>query len=294
MPTRTQLPQLIPSRNPPSTVFTSPGGRRFGKSPPTHHTSLYQNFTPRRAPSSSAMSFWPCSSSSNDGLVNNLKKTGTICSDAVFEAMRKTDRAKYIAQLETPDGGHIGELVAYSDSPHPIGYNQTISAPHMHAHALELGYEAIKDVSNPRILDVGAGSGYLTACFARLVEAKPGARVYGIEIISGLAQFARKNIQTADPELMDSGVVSVHCCNGWDGLPNEAPFHFIHVGAAADVVPQALMDQLAEGGRLVIPLDEERGGQMLVEVTRNGNIFSQRKLMGVCYVPLVRGRKPSL
>jgi protein-L-isoaspartate(D-aspartate) O-methyltransferase len=208
--------------------------------------------------------------------------------------MRKTDRAKYIAQLETPDGGHIGELVAYSDSPHPIGYNQTISAPHMHAHALELGYEAIKDVSNPRILDVGAGSGYLTACFARLVEAKPGARVYGIEIISGLAQFARKNIQTADPELMDSGVVSVHCCNGWDGLPNEAPFHFIHVGAAADVVPQALMDQLAEGGRLVIPLDEERGGQMLVEVTRNGNIFSQRKLMGVCYVPLVRGRKPSL
>lgn len=149
-------------------------------------------------------------------------------------------------------------------------------------------------MEKPRILDVGAGSGYLTACFGHLVETKPGSRVFGVEIISGLAQFARKNIQSADAALVASGIVSVHCCNGWDGLPNEAPFHFIHVGAAANIAPQALLDQLADGGRLVIPLDEERGGQMLVEITRNGNIFSQRKLMGVCYVPLVRGRRPSV
>jgi len=225
--------------------------------------------------------------------VRNLRKAGVIEHDAVFDVMMKTDRANYMPQAETPDGGPIGELSAYADSPHPIGFNQTISAPHMHAHALELGYAAIKDVPHPRILDVGAGSGYLTACFGRLIEAKPG-RVFGIEIISGLTQFAKKNIQVADGDLVDNGIVSVHCCNGGDGLSTESPFHFIHVGAAADVAPQALLDQLADGGRLVIPLDQNRGGQMLVEITRRGNVFSQRKLMGVCYVPLVRGRRPSM
>lgn len=144
----------------------------------------------------------------------------------------------------------------------------------------------------PRILDVGAGSGYLTACFARMVQPQQG-RVFGLEIVSGLAQFARKNLQGADPDLVDTGVVSLHCCNGWDGLPNEAPFQFIHVGAAASEVPPALLDQLADGGRLVLPLDQPHGGQVLVEVTRSGNVYSQQKLMGVCYVPLVRSRKPS-
>lgn len=77
------------------------------------------------------MSFYSCSASTHDGLVGNLRKTGVIRSDAVFDAMLKTDRGKYMAQLETPDGGHVGELACYADSPHPIGYNQTISAPHM-------------------------------------------------------------------------------------------------------------------------------------------------------------------
>lgn len=239
------------------------------------------------------MSFWPCSSDSNAGLVQNLRKTGTIRSDAVYQAMLQTDRAKYMAQGESANGGPIGPLSAYQDAPHPIGFNQTISAPHMHAHALELGYAAIADVNKPRVLDVGAGSGYMTACFGRMVAPKKG-RVFGMELVPGLVQFARKNIQVADSDLLDEGIVSVHHGNGWDGLPNEAPFTFIHVGAAAEIVPQALLDQLADGGRLVMPLDEPRGGQILVEITRHGNAFSQRKLMGVCYVPLVRGRKPSV
>lgn len=158
---------------------------------------------------------------------------------------------------------------------------------------MELCQEAIKDVNKPRILDVGAGSGYLCASFGRLAQLRSG-RVFGIELIPGLVQFAKKNIQVADPELLDDGVVSVHCGNGWDGLPNEAPFHFIHVGAAVEVVPKALMDQLADGGRLVVPVNEPRGGQMLVEITRKGNSFMERKLMAVWYVPLVRERKMSL
>jgi protein-L-isoaspartate(D-aspartate) O-methyltransferase len=239
------------------------------------------------------MSFWPCSSSTNEGLVGNLRKTGVIQSDAVFEAMRRVDRAKYM-QDESPLGVAIGPLTAYCDSPHPIGFNQTISAPHMHAHALELGFNAIRDVARPSVLDVGAGSGYLTACLGRLVEDKQGAHVYGLEVISPLAQFAQKNLKDADGDLLGKGIVSIHVGNGWDGLPNDAPFHYIHVGAAAETPPQALMDQLADGGSLVVPLDQERGGQVLVEITRHGNTFSQRRLMNVCYVPLVRPRKPSV
>ncbi|TMW69677.1 hypothetical protein Poli38472_001833 [Pythium oligandrum] len=238
------------------------------------------------------MSFWPCSSSSNEGLVQNLLRTGAIQSPEVFEAMKKVDRAKYMG-MNSPQSEPISPLRAYCDAPHPIGYNQTISAPHMHAHALELGWAAVKDVAHPRILDVGAGSGYLTACFGRLIEDKPGS-VFGLELVSPLVQFARDNLQHADGDLMEKGVVSIHHGNGWDGLPNDGPFHYIHVGAAAETPPQGLMEQLANGGRLVVPVDEDRGGQMLVEITRNGNVFSQRKLMSVCYVPLVRPRKHSM
>jgi protein-L-isoaspartate(D-aspartate) O-methyltransferase len=158
---------------------------------------------------------------------------------------------------------------------------------------MELCFAAVKDVERPRILDVGVGSGYLLACFGRLAQARNG-HMFGIELLPGLAQFARKNLQSGDGDLLDSGVVSLTCANGWDGLPNKAPFHFIHVGAAAEKVPRALMDQLADGGQLVVPVNEPRGGQMLVEITRNGNEFTQRKLMAVWYVPLVRGRKMSV
>ncbi|RLN64655.1 hypothetical protein BBP00_00003329 [Phytophthora kernoviae] len=235
------------------------------------------------------MSFWPHNPTDMAGLISHLRSKGVVRSEAVANAMVRTDRAKYMAQIETPDGEHVGHLEAYQDSPHPIGYHQTISAPHMHAHAMELGYAAIKDVNKPCILDVGSGSGYLTACLGRLVEEKHG-RVFGLEILPGLVQFSKKNIQVADGDLLDNGIVSVHCHNGWDGLPNEVPFHYIHVGAAAETPPQALLDQLAEGGRMVLPLDEPRGGQMFVEITRHGSCFSQRRLFGVCYVPLVRER----
>ncbi|KAI9895962.1 hypothetical protein PsorP6_019547 [Peronosclerospora sorghi] len=162
----------------------------------------------------------------------------------------------------------------------------------MHGHALELGYAAIKDVATPYVLDVGCGSGYLTACLGHLVADK-GGRVFGVDIVPALVHFAKKNIHAANGALLERGIVTLRVHNGWDGLPNEAPFHYIHVGAAADVPPQALMDQLADGGRLVLPLDGPRGGQIFVEITRHGHAFAQRRLFGVCYVPLVRERKLS-
>ncbi|KAL4111604.1 hypothetical protein PRIC1_003282 [Phytophthora ramorum] len=223
---------------------------------------------------------WPRSSSSNEGLVQNLQKADIVRSAAVFDAMKRTDRALFVPRFVQEE--------AYQDSPCPIGFNQTISAPHMHAHVLELAHATFAGVTKPRVLDVGAGSGYLTAALARLVE-DAGGRVFGLELLPPLAQSARKNVLNAAPDLMKRGVLSLHCYNGWHGLPAEAPFNFIFVGAAVSSPPQALLDQLAEGGQLVIPVDDPRGGQTLVGVTRRGPSFIHSKLMPVCFVPLVRG-----
>ncbi|ETK84728.1 protein-L-isoaspartate O-methyltransferase [Phytophthora nicotianae] len=202
---------------------------------------------------------WPCSSTSNDGLVQNLQKVGIVRSAAVFDAMKRTDRALFVPRAIQDE--------AYQDSPCPIGFNQIISAPHMHAQVLELAHASCTDILKPRVLDVGAGSGYLTAALARLVEDAGGR----------------------PPNLLKTGVLSLHCYNGWYGLPAEAPFHFIFVGAAVSSPPQAMLDQLADGGQLVIPVDDPRGGQALVSVTRRGSCLLHRKLMPACFVPLVRG-----
>uniref|UniRef100_K3WFY6 Protein-L-isoaspartate O-methyltransferase n=1 Tax=Globisporangium ultimum (strain ATCC 200006 / CBS 805.95 / DAOM BR144) TaxID=431595 RepID=K3WFY6_GLOUD len=224
---------------------------------------------------------WRCSARSNDGLVDNLARAGIVQSQRVIAAMKAVDRGQYMTTTD-PD-------VAYQDAPQVIGHQQTISAPHMHAFALELADVAISNVEQPRILDVGAGSGYLTACLGRMVEDR-GGRVFGIERIPELVAFAKKNIERADRDLIDKHVVSVQGADGWEGLPNEAPFHFIHVGAAAVEPPQSLMDQLADGGRLVVPVGEQGASQVLLEIQRTDQTFTQRQLMGVSYVPLVRER----
>ncbi|ETI44741.1 protein-L-isoaspartate O-methyltransferase [Phytophthora nicotianae P1569] len=223
---------------------------------------------------------WPCSSTCNDGLVQNLQKVGIVRSAAVFDAMKRTDRALFVPRAVQDE--------AYQDSPCPIGFNQIISAPHMHAQVLELAHASCTDILKPRVLDVGAGSGYLTAALARLVE-DAGCRVFGLELLPTLARSARKNVSNTAPNLLKTGVLSLHCYNGWYGLPAEAPFHFIFVGAAVSSPPQAMLDQLADGGQLVIPVDDPRGGQALVSVTRRGSCLLHRKLMPACFVPLVRG-----
>ncbi|GLE04109.1 hypothetical protein PINS_up013020 [Pythium insidiosum] len=230
---------------------------------------------------------WRCSADSNDALVDNLARAGIVQSARVIRAMKRTDRANFMSTGDPTVS--VEPRVAYMDAPQHIGHQQTISAPHMHAYALELADIAIGAIDQPRVLDVGAGSGYLTACLGRMVETSNG-RVFGIERIPELVEFATKNIARRDADLLERGVVVVQKADGWRGLPDHAPFHFIHVGAAAVEPPQALMQQLADGGRLVVPVGEAGDAQMLLEIQRNGDAFTQRKLMGVTYVPLVRER----
>ena len=155
--------------------------------------------------------------------------------------MAKVDRADFI------------ENSPYEDCPQRIGYNVTISAPHMHAYCLEW----MKDTLQPgaKILDVGCGSGYLCAAFHELVKGPDNTgKVVGIEHIEPLAQLSVENLRKSYSSALESKAIEIVCGDGRQGYPEEAPYDGIHVGAAAPEVPQALLQQLKIGGKLVIPV----------------------------------------
>jgi protein-L-isoaspartate(D-aspartate) O-methyltransferase len=167
------------------------------------------------------------------------------------------------------------ELVefAYGDRPLPIGSGQTISQPFIVAlmtEALELG-------PDDRVLEIGAGSGYGAAVLARVA-----AEVWTIERHAPLAEEARR-------VLADLGVTNVHVLtgDGTMGWPSAAPFDGIVVTAGGPDAPMALLEQLVEGGRLVIPVGAEMSGQRLVRFRRRGTGYVEDDLGPVQFVPLI-------
>ncbi|XP_040988891.1 protein-L-isoaspartate O-methyltransferase 1-like [Juglans microcarpa x Juglans regia] len=208
----------------------------------------------------------------NKAMVEQLKTYGVITSEKVADVIESIDRALFV-----PDGN-----VPYYDSPMPIGYNVTISAPHMHATCLQLLEENLQP--GMHALDVGSGTGYLTACFALMVG--PQGRVVGVEHIPELVSSSIQNIQKgAAAPLLKEGSLSVHVGDGRLGWPEHAPYDAIHVGAAAPEIPQALVDQLKPGGRMVIPVGTIFQELKVIDKNLDGSL-SIRDEISVRYVPL--------
>eukprot|EP00921_Rhytidocystis_pertsovi_P012260 GHVQ01019835.1.p1 GENE.GHVQ01019835.1~~GHVQ01019835.1.p1 ORF type:complete len:278 (-),score=32.37 GHVQ01019835.1:514-1347(-) len=221
---------------------------------------------------------WRSSGGSYVELLRNLRSNQIIKSKEVFDAMSKVDRGHYVSHNP------------YMDSPQPIGFEATISAPHMHAYALE--YLKDKLESGNRALDVGSGTGYLTVAMAHMVEATEGkGMVVGVDYIQGLVDMSIENVKRDIPHLLNSPNFKLMLRDGWKGVPEHAPYDAIHVGAAASEVPQALVDQLAPGGIMVVPVGQSHAfcGQELTLVTKDekGNV-NEKPLLGVSYVPLVK------
>ncbi len=161
---------------------------------------------------------------------------------------------------------------AYIDAPILVGWGQTISQPYIVA----LMSEALELKGEERVLEIGTGSGYQAAILSHLAR-----HVCSIERIEGLARRAKETLE----ELGITNVKVVHG-NGSIGLPEEAPFDAIIVTAAAPEVPKPLIDQLADRGRLVLPVGE-RDTQTLTKITRTGHT-TRREDLGVCaFVPLI-------
>ncbi|XP_006351432.1 protein-L-isoaspartate O-methyltransferase 1-like [Solanum tuberosum] len=217
--------------------------------------------------------FWSGSAvNRNKGMTEQLRRYGVIKSQKVTEIMETVDRGLFV-----PEG-----TPAYIDSPMSIGYNATISAPHMHAMCLEL----LEDRLQPGMhaLDVGSGTGYLTACFALMVG--PQGRVVGVEHIPELVAWSIKNVEkSAAAPLLKEGSLSLHVGDGRKGWPEHAPYDAIHVGAAAADVPQDLIDQLKPGGRMVIPVGTFFQDLKVIDKKMDGSI-SVRSETSVRYVPL--------
>ena len=181
----------------------------------------------------------------------------------VLEALLQVPRHRFVP-AEYAD-------MAYSDGPLPIGQGQTISQPYIVA----LMSALLELQGEETVLEVGTGSGYQAAVLAHLAQT-----VHTVERHAALAEQARQTL-----EELGLHNVTVHLGDGSLGLAGYAPYQAIMVTAAAPVVPQPLLDQLAEGGRLVIPVGGH-GSQMLERWRRQGSHFDQEDALAVAFVPL--------
>lgn len=203
---------------------------------------------------------------SRDRLVRLLSDMG-IRSPEVLELIRSTPRHVFV------DEALAGR--AYENTALPIGYGQTISQPYTVARMSEVLLE-----SGPlgNVLEVGAGSGYQTAVLAGMAR-----RVYSIERIAALAERLRQRMRD-----LGHFHVSIRHGDGRHGWRSRAPFDAILVAAAPIGIPRRLLEQLAEGGRLVIPVGQ-LGSQTLTLIQRKGERFEEQRLDGVSFVPMVEG-----
>jgi protein-L-isoaspartate(D-aspartate) O-methyltransferase len=207
-------------------------------------------------------------------MVDEQIRARGIESARVLEAMAGVPRHEFVPlTLRT---------LAYADRPLPIGHGQTISQPFIVAFMTE----ALAPSPGDRVLEIGTGSGYQAAVLSGLV-----AQVYTIEIVEALGERAR-----ADLARLGYRNVHVRIGDGYEGWPEHAPFDSIIVTCSPERVPQPLVDQLKDGGRMVIPVGDTSVGQDLYLLEKRGGKVVQRAILPVRFVPMTgkaqeRGRR---
>jgi len=194
---------------------------------------------------------------------DQLRRRG-IHDQRVLEAMAKIPRHSFVSSEY--------QAAAYEDRPLPIGEGQTISQPYMVA----VMTQSLELTGGERVLEIGTGSGYQTATLAELAKT-----IFSVERIQVLIQRAQKVLQNLGYE----NIFFLHG-DGTKGWPENSPFEGIIVTAGSPEVPQMLTSQLADGGRLVIPVGP-RYTQTLYKVTRKGNRFMEEDITGCVFVPLL-------
>ena len=210
------------------------------------------------------------SARTRDRLVRRLSREG-ISNQAVLDRIREVPRHLFVDEALASR--------AYEDTALSIGFGQTISQPYIVA----LMTEALVGALAPgeklgRVLEVGTGCGYQTAVAA------PFARhIFSLERLFPLVRRAQARLR----ELQISNVTLRHA-DGWSGWPSQAPFQGIVVTAAPPTIPEELLAQLDDGGRLIIPVGSQ-GLQRLLCVTRSGGVYERQQLGGVSFVPLLDG-----
>ena len=163
--------------------------------------------------------------------------------------------------------------IAYADQPVPIGYSQTISQPYVVAFMTE----KLQVDTNSKVLEIGSGCGYQTAILAAMTK-----MVYTIEVISELIDIARDNLRKAKITNYE-----IHNKNGREGLQGFAPYDRIIVTAGSTDIPEILIKQLADKGKMIIPIGKEFDHQELLLITKKDNKIKKESILPVRFVPLV-------
>lgn len=197
-----------------------------------------------------------------DWMVNTQIVAGGVTDQAVVAAMRRVPRHRFMPDAESQD--------AYGDFPLPIGYGQTISQPFIVAYMTQ----ALKLKPEEKVLEIGTGSGYQAAILAEIVS-----KVFTIEIVKPLAHRAKETLAELGYEN-----VFVRTGDGYQGWPEESPFDAIILTAAPTHIPQPLLDQLAIGGRLILPVGDYPQRLLLVRRTQEG--YKETELLPVAFVPM--------
>lgn len=201
-------------------------------------------------------------------MVQEQLRSRGVKDERVLWAMSRVPREEFVPQNL--------RAASYDDGPMPIGYAQTISQPYIVAFMTE----QLRPTPNDRVLEIGTGSGYQAAILAEL-----GAEVYSIEIVEPLAKGAGATLQR-----LGYRNVQLKIGDGYKGWPEHAPFDAIIVTCAPDHVPKPLVDQLKEGGRMIIPVGGHGAQELYLLEKANGQL-RQGAVLPVLFVPMQRAKE---